>query len=158
MSHDIDVFEAAPTSSVALALLQAAHDAMKAHYPRKWDIEFDPRSFALADASIFLACLSGKAVGCCALFLRPDFAELKKLHVAPASRGFGVAEALVGYAEAFAQATGSRKIMLESGARLHAAHRLYSRLGYQPCGAFGTHTPDPDSCFFEKDLQRLDDR
>ncbi|WP_299408716.1 GNAT family N-acetyltransferase [uncultured Roseobacter sp.] len=153
MNKNIEVHEADPDSATAQALLKAGHTAMQAEFPKKRNVEFDPKSLAAGGMTLFIGYLDGEPVGCCALSLQPEFSELKKLYVTPSARGLGVAELLIRHVENYARTSGSKKIMLESGVRLHAAHRLYDRLGYRSCGAFGNHEPDPESSFFHKNLR-----
>jgi putative acetyltransferase len=42
---------------------------------------------------------------------------------------------------------------LETGYRQESAIRLYERLGYKKCGAFGDYKDDGVSVFMEKELE-----
>lgn len=103
-------------------------------------------------AKILLAYHKETPAGCCAVFKQDGYSELKRLFVLPEMRGFGVAESLLEEVEVVARRNHSKKVMLESGIQLHAAHRLYLRLGYRKRGAFGGHNDLPESLFFEKKL------
>jgi ribosomal protein S18 acetylase RimI-like enzyme len=52
------------------------------------------------------------------------------LGVLPAARGRGVAEALVGWCVSAARADGALRLLLSTQVDMHAAHRLYARLGF----------------------------
>ncbi|GAB3688707.1 GNAT family N-acetyltransferase [Angustibacter aerolatus] len=60
----------------------------------------------------------------------PDAAELRALGVAPAARGRGVAEALVRACVDRARSEGRGRILLSTQTQMHAAQRLYGRLGF----------------------------
>ncbi|MEU1314092.1 GNAT family N-acetyltransferase [Streptomyces tibetensis] len=61
----------------------------------------------------------------------PDEAEIRMLAVSHAARGQGVGEALVRSCLARARATpGCRSVVLSTQRTMHAAHRIYERLGF----------------------------
>ena len=94
--------------------------------------------------------LDGAAVGCGALVLTPEFGEVKRMYVAPAARGQGVARRLLGALESEAQQRGVSQFMLETGPYQHEALALYARLGYARRGPYGGYRDDPLSVFMEK--------
>lgn len=61
--------------------------------------------------------------------------ELRMLAVAPESRRRGLAEQLVLAALREAVAGGARQVVLSTLGSMHAAHRLYERLGFRPAPA-----------------------
>ncbi|PZA20285.1 GNAT family N-acetyltransferase [Modestobacter versicolor] len=82
---------------------------------------------------------TGRVVGSVALVLAGDFGEVTRsadeaafrmLAVDGAARGQGVGEALVRECLARARAAGKRWMVLSTGTRMTAAHRLYERLGF----------------------------
>ncbi|GAA1855056.1 GNAT family N-acetyltransferase [Myceligenerans crystallogenes] len=80
---------------------------------------------------------------------RDGEAEIRTLAVAPEARGRGVGEALTRACLDRARAAGFRNVVLCSQTRMHAAHRLYRRLGF-------TRVPDRDWSPAEKlDTQLL---
>ncbi len=60
---------------------------------------------------------------------------LNDLFVSPEARRDGVGRALMDAARAHAQATGVRRLVLETGADNVTAQALYDDLGYQPTGS-----------------------
>ncbi|HLT68944.1 MAG TPA: GNAT family N-acetyltransferase [Acidimicrobiales bacterium] len=64
-------------------------------------------------------------------FTEPDAAGIRMLAVAPHARGRGVGEALTRACIDRARAGGRRQIVLHSTDRMTAAHRLYTRLGFE---------------------------
>jgi GNAT superfamily N-acetyltransferase len=61
---------------------------------------------------------------------RPGEAEFRMLAVLPEARGRGVGEALVRACVDRARAAGRTGLALSTQVHLHAAHRLYERLGF----------------------------
>jgi len=107
------------------------------------------------DVRFFLARLRGAAVGCGGVFLFPDFAEVKRMYVRPSARGQGVADAILVRIEAEVHRAGLTVLRLETGDRQIAAMRLYVRMGFRECPAFGAYArmaPQSiaSSVFFEK--------
>jgi ribosomal protein S18 acetylase RimI-like enzyme len=62
---------------------------------------------------------------------RPGEGEFRMLAVAPAARGHGVGEALARFAIERLSAQWVHAIVLSSLSTMHAAHRLYERLGFR---------------------------
>ncbi|MHC5703827.1 GNAT family N-acetyltransferase [Streptomyces tirandamycinicus] len=60
----------------------------------------------------------------------PLEAEFRMLAVDPAARGRGVGEALVRACAERARALGCQRLVLSTHSAMHAAHRLYGRLGF----------------------------
>lgn len=105
----------------------------------------------------FIARIGGAPVGCGALALFDDFAEVKRMYVRPAARGSGVAQAMLAHLEGVARAAGAPWLRLETGVRQPAAVRLYEAAGFRPCSAFGPYVAMPPaavklSLFYEKAL------
>ena len=93
---------------------------------------------------------AGRAVGCGAVVLSPEFGELKRLFVSPVARGQGLALRLLAKLEAEAVARGCGLLTLESGPFQPEALRLYERFGFERCGPFGGYADDPLSVFMAK--------
>ncbi|MGY1824963.1 MULTISPECIES: GNAT family N-acetyltransferase [unclassified Blastococcus] len=60
----------------------------------------------------------------------PDEAGFRMLVVDPRAQGRGVGAALVEECLARARAAGRRRVVISTGTRMTAAHRLYERLGF----------------------------
>jgi len=93
---------------------------------------------------------AGAPVGCGAIVIKPEYAEIKRVYVRPQARGQGVARRLMETLEAKAVQNGCRALMLETGPTQAEALALYERLGYQSRGPFGAYPDDPFSIFMQK--------
>lgn len=91
-----------------------------------------------------------RAVGCGAVVLLEEYAELKRMMVAPERRDQGLGILLVSALQKEALASGRHLLRLETGVRQPAAQRLYERMGFERCGPFGEYRADPFSIFMEK--------
>jgi putative acetyltransferase len=103
----------------------------------------------------FLARLDGAAVGCGGVALFSDFAEVKRMYVREAARGRDVAQAILTRLEDEVRCAGLSLLQLETGERQVAAMKLYTRVGFWRCPAFGAYAlmaPQSiaTSVFFEK--------
>jgi putative acetyltransferase len=87
----------------------------------------------------FLARRQGAAVGCGGVALFPGFAEVKRMYVQDTARGQGVADAILARIEQEVRDAGLSLLRLETGTRQIAAMRLYARMGFRECAAFGDY-------------------
>jgi putative acetyltransferase len=105
--------------------------------------------------SVFLIArdADGTAVGCGGLrFLAADSAEIKRMYVSPASRGTGVATAILRALEQAARDAGVRTLLLETGTAQPEAMRFYEREGYRRIDNFGPYRGEPLSVCYARDL------
>lgn len=125
-------------SAGVIALIGAVY----AEYPGNvLDTEREERGL-LAPASAFerfwVAEQAGVIVACCALVSHDDATgrevEMKKVYVAPALRGTGLAQQLVALVEEHAAAIGALRIRLWSDTRFTRGHGFYRKLGYVQTG------------------------
>lgn len=105
----------------------------------------------------FIARIGGEAVGCGAVALFADYAEVKRMYTHEAVRGRGVARALLARLAAEARAAGRKVLRLETGTEQTAAIRLYESFGFHTCTAFGLYAALPAhrisaSLFYEMPL------
>ena len=135
-----------------LALIEALDDYQKPLYPAESHHGIDIE--ALSQPNVLFAVArpadGEAAVGCGALVLGADYAELKRMYTRPTHRGQGIASALLKLLESEARSRGCTLFVLETGYLQPEALGLYERHGYQRCGPFGDYTDDPNSVFMRK--------
>ncbi|GKY87192.1 bifunctional helix-turn-helix transcriptional regulator/GNAT family N-acetyltransferase [Sinisalibacter aestuarii] len=126
---------------------------------RRFDTGFDParsRDPEAADMSpprgIFLTARSdGLPIGCAGLKGHDGrWAEVKRVWVAPAARGLGLARRMMDRIEAEARTLAIPLLRLDTNSALPEAVALYTRLGWREIPRFNDD-PYPDT-FFEKRL------
>tara|TARA_Y100000815_G_scaffold72632_1_gene61370 strand:- start:562 stop:1017 length:456 start_codon:yes stop_codon:yes gene_type:complete len=73
--------------------------------------------------------------------LAPDHGEIKSMRTTPAALRRGVATALLDHIVTTARERGITRLSLETGTgpEFDAAHALYRRHGFEPCGPFGDY-------------------
>lgn len=111
---------------------------------RRFDAGFDParsisaedHELALPAGLLLVATLHAEPVGCGALKLHADHAEVKRMWVAPAVRGLGLGRRLLTELEGEAAGRGIRLLRLETNRGLTEAIRLYRSAGYREVPAF----------------------
>ncbi len=79
-------------------------------------------------------------------------AEIKRMYVAPSSRGRGVARAVLAHLESAARSAGVDWLVLETGQRQPAALGLYRSSGYVDVSHFGTYAKAPEAVHLGKRL------
>ena len=148
--------EAAFWDDVDVQRLAAEQQAeVRARYDGKGEPGTPPSA---SDISVVLVARDdgGTALGCGALRVLGDgVAEVKRMYVAPAERGRGVAKAVLAGLDEAARERGWTTLRLETGPRQPEAIGLYSQAGYRPIEAFGAYVDAPDaedSLFFERFL------
>ncbi len=112
---------------------------------RRFDAGFDPALSISADAQelvmpsglLLVARLRHEPVGCGALKLHPGApAELKRMWVAPTTRGLGLGRRLLRELERHAVEAGARVLHLETNHSLTEAIAMYRKSGYREVDRF----------------------
>ncbi|HEX4226915.1 MAG TPA: GNAT family N-acetyltransferase [Pseudonocardiaceae bacterium] len=130
--------------------LQAHLDDMEPTAPPESRHALDLKALRAPGIRMWVARLDAALVGTVALkSLTPEHDELKSMRTDPATRGQGVASALLRHALADARARGVARISLETGSMpfFEPARALYRKYGFTECGPFGSYGPDPLSTF-----------
>ncbi|GAA1977484.1 GNAT family N-acetyltransferase [Isoptericola halotolerans] len=78
--------------------------------------------------------------------------EVKRVFVAPAARGHGVARSIMGDLERTARRAGFRRLVLETGTAQPEAMGLYETLGYASIESYGRYAAEADQRCYGKDL------
>ena len=141
-----------PRDPGAAALLRASHALMQSLFPPEENFFLDIDALCAPDIRFFTARLGDRVLGTGALALRRGYGEVKSMFVDDSARGRGIADALLRRIEEEARNLDLHYLRLETGDKLHAAHRLYERHGFVPRGPFGDYPAAPSSLFLEKSL------
>ena len=141
-----------PHDPQATALLQQSHALMQNLFPPEDNFYLSIDDLC-ADTIHFFTAREGETIlGTGALKVYDGYGEIKSMFVSEAARGKGVGDALLRQIEDQAKIEFLRMLKLETGNVLHAAHRLYARHGFIPCGPFGDYEKAASSIFMEKTL------
>ena len=92
------------------------------------------------------------AIGCGALVLDSEAAELKRMYVQPLHRGQDADAKVLAILETEATKRGCHLVQLETGPFQPEALAFYKKHGFEVCGAFGDYPEHPLSVFMEKRL------
>jgi GNAT superfamily N-acetyltransferase len=111
----------------------------------------EPTMFDPPRGAFFVLCVEGEPVATGAWRLRGDVevfgttatAEVKRMYVAPAGRGRGLARRMLAHLEATAHAAGAEAAVLETGIAQPEAIALYESSGYVPVPGFGHYRDSP---------------
>ena len=142
-----------PDQPDVAALLTAADERSASLYPVDSRYGLDVPALLAASVRFFVARRDGCALGCGGyMLLSGQAAELKRLFVDPAARGYGIGGAIVQAIESAAITEGVRTMFLETGVKSVEALSLYHRRGYTECPPFAAYRPDPLSIFMVKTL------
>ena len=135
-ARPIDIRLADPEAPAALACLRQYFDLLAAkidgitpaHIPLP---DPDAQSYRPPHGAFLLACSDGVPLGCVSLHaLAPEVAEVKRLWIAPAARGQGLARRLMAHIESHARTLGYRHLKLDTNAALPEAIALYRAIGW----------------------------
>lgn len=140
----------------AAHLLAQSQALMRSLFPSESNHFLELPALRAPNIHFLLAHHGGAVVGCAACKDYPGYGEVKSMFVDPDTRGLGIGQALLTRLIAEAQTRGVAQLRLETGNSLHAAHRLYHRMGFVDRGPFGDYTDDPHSLFMERPLQHTD--
>jgi len=150
----ITLQEADPTSEPARACLQAYYDELAQRFASGFDVtrsrDPDAADMVRPRGSFVLAWSDGLPVGCVGLKGGGDVAEVKRLWVAPAARGLGLARRLMTAVEDAAHELSIQWLRLDTNSALPEAIALYRKTGWAEIARFNDD-PYPD-VFFEKRL------
>lgn len=136
------------------ALLEASHAMMREMFEPEENYFLDFEALRAENIRFFAAREGAATLGTGALALKEGYGEVKSMFTAPEARGKGVAAALLRAIEDEATKLGLPLLRLETGTGLDAAHRLYERAGFTPCGIFGDYRPSAASIYMEKRLEQ----
>jgi putative acetyltransferase len=143
-----------PRLPKARALIDALDALLISLYPMESNHLVAVDRLAEPDTRFFIAERDGKAMGCGAIMIcGQDYAEVKRVYVAPNGRGLGLARMLLARLEAETRDLGLPALRLETGRYQPEALGLFKSYGFELRGSFGDYpSDDPNSIFMEKPL------
>ena len=115
-----------------------------------------PGDYAPPRGSLLLARIDGVVAGCCALrpideVDEPNAAEMKRLYVRPAFRGFGLGRQLAERILEEARLMGYSCVLLDTLDEMETARALYEDLGFVEIPPY-YHTPLPGAHYLKAEL------
>ena len=115
-----------------------------------------PGDYAAPRGTLLLAEVDGAVAGWCALrpFDASDYpnaAEMRRLYVRKAFRGFGLGRQLAEAALDAARQAGYARVLLDTLDDMEAARALYEELGFEPIEPY-YHNPLPGAHYLKVDL------
>jgi len=143
------------TSVRAAGLISALNAELTARYPEEGANHFrlDPDEVEEDRGAFLVAYAHGMPVGCGAIRrLDAKTAEVKRMYVEPAARGYGIGRAVLGALEMQARRLKVDTLVLETGNRQPEALGLYESAGFVRIPAFGEYTRSPLSVCMEKHI------
>ena len=116
-----------------------------------------PGDYAAPRGALLLANVDGEVAGCVALRPLdasdyPNAAEMKRLYVRKAFRGFGLGRRLAEAALDAARQAGYTSVLLDTLDDMEAARALYEDLGFQAIEPY-YHNPIPGAHYLKVDLE-----
>jgi len=141
----------------ALRLIDEVQAEYVVRYGGPDETPLDPLMFEPPAGSFFVGYAEGRPVATGA-WRRTDVtalgtgatAEIKRMYVAPAARGRGLARLMLAHLEQSADEHGFEAVVLETGLRQPEAMALYETSGYQPTPPFGYYKDAPLSRCYAK--------
>ena len=115
-----------------------------------------PGEYAAPRGALLLASVDGEVAGCCALRPLdsadyPNAAEMKRLYVRKAFRGFGLGRRLAEAVLDAARQAGYASVLLDTLDDMEAARALYVELGFEEIPPY-YHNPIPGAHYLKVDL------
>lgn len=115
-----------------------------------------PGEYAAPRGRLLLAEVDGAIAGCCALRPMdtadyPNAAEMKRLYVRKAFRGFGLGRQLAEAALDAARQAGYASVLLDTLDEMESARALYADLGFEEIPPY-YHNPIPGAHYLKADI------
>jgi ribosomal protein S18 acetylase RimI-like enzyme len=144
----------------AMAMITAVQGEYVVRYGGEDETPLDPAMFDPPRGSFFVGYLDGRPAASGAWRRREDVealgststAEIKRMYVAPAARGRGLARAMLAHLERTAFEAGASVSILETGTLQPEAIALYESSGYVEVSKFGFYCHASESRCYAKAL------
>jgi DNA-binding MarR family transcriptional regulator/N-acetylglutamate synthase-like GNAT family acetyltransferase len=155
----VTIEPADPFSEDARACIEAYFHELQGRFDEGFDpvltVSANPDELVPPLGWFLIARLDGAPVGCGALKIQDQgYGEIKRMWVAPAARGLGVAQRLLESLEARATAAGIDVLQLDTNRNLTEARELYLRNSYVEIAPYNTN-PYAHYWFEKRGLQHI---
>lgn len=155
----IDIATSAQDMAIAAQLFREYADSLGLDLAfQNFDNELAqlPGDYAAPRGALLLAYVDGALAGCCALRPLdnadiPNAAEMKRLYVRRAFRGFGLGRQLAETILDAARQAGYASVLLDTLDDMEAARNLYADLGFQSIEPY-YHNPIPGAHYLKADI------
>ena len=134
----------------AVALIAEVQQEYVVRYGGQDATPVDPAEFVPPRGLFLVAYVDGVPAACGGWRAHETDVELKRMYVAPAFRGRGLARAVLTALERTAAEAGYRRVILETGQRQPEAIALYRSSGYEPVPSFGHYAEAPEAVHLGK--------
>lgn len=151
--RDIVIQPTDPASPEGRGLIDQLDAYLTAMYPSESNHLLPVEALRDPNVVFLVARIDGRVAGCGAFVnQRGEYAEIKRMYVAPEFRGLQLGRRILEALEEQARGAGLSVARLETGISQPEALGLYEKAGYQRRGPFGSYREDPLSVFMEKNL------
>ncbi len=149
------LYEVTPDDPRFLALLVELDAALAVVNGEQHDFYMQFSQAPTLDYVLLLE-VGGAVIGCGALRHKDSMStEVKRMYVRTEQRGRGYAAQILSALEGYAREAGFAETLLETAHDLHAANRLYERVGYRRIDCFEPYVGKELSVCWGKDLGNL---
>lgn len=137
-SLSIDIED--PRSPAAVSCIESYCDELARRFEKGFDpgrsISANPGELVLPHGCLVVAKVLGEPVGCGAIKLHGDIAEVKRMWVSPGDRGAGIGGRILSRLEDIAREHGAGVLHLETNESLTEAQAMYRKHGYEEVEPF----------------------
>jgi GNAT superfamily N-acetyltransferase len=154
-TSDIEIRRVDISSPESQRLINELNAELEGRYPEEGANFFHLGADEVKEGrgGFFIAFSSNVPVGCGAVrVIEPGVAEIKRMYVAPNTRGRGIGRLIVDALEQTSRQLGAHRIVLETGPRQPEAIALYSRAGFVEIPLFGEYIDSKFSVCMAKAL------
>jgi GNAT superfamily N-acetyltransferase len=101
-----------------------------------WVTSVDSDEFRAPNGRLVIAWVNKQPVGCGAVRITGDIAEIKRMWVDHSFRGRGIGRSILIHLENVARQCGCTRVRLDTNLTLHEARKLYQSAGYRTIPAY----------------------
>jgi putative acetyltransferase len=151
---NITITKESPDTSDAIQLIAGLESDLAPFYPSESRHGYSVEKLIKQNVAFFVTRKDGIPAGCGGVqFFDKEYAEVKRMYVRPAFRGFGLAKLMLEELSKHTKENGINVLRLETGIHQKDAIALYRKWGFKEIAPFGEYQEDPLSLFFEKIIQ-----